>query len=231
MFFKYFKEFSLVIVLLTPVALLNYKNEFGYTGVILEFTGSKLLNNESSKHFINKRGENLLVYAARVESQTEFAKLLNLGIKLKSESCRESSSCYTKNVISSVLSRKDGRARDNILNKIIEDKLSFHDTAGIDEDNMLILAAKYCEPKLAAALIQDGLEINQRNRLGQTALQHAVKVGCWPIITKLLNSGARTDIVDLNGRTLSSYFMPKHKDNIALYVKQWQARFPASKSR
>lgn len=65
----------------------------------------------------------------------------------------------------------------------------------------LIDASIRCDVAQAKALLSDGLDVNQRDQRGDSALAWAVKRDCSPIVRLLLREGVKVDSASENGFT------------------------------
>lgn len=143
--------------------------------------------------------------------------------------CSHKNKCVNENLLSIALKREVGKNRNAILDDLIKDKKFFHSIVGKNQNSMLALASRKCEPAAVRSMLQEKVAIDLKNKLGQTPLMLAIKKSCWPVITQLYQAGANVNAVDLKGKSVISYAKDASEDkDLELYLKMRGARLPAS---
>lgn len=84
----------------------------------------------------------------------------------------------------------------------------------------LMTAAWYNNDQAASYLIVKGADLNKQNAIGQTALHIAVVRENTNLISLLLRSGARWDILDNNNKKAVDYAYPNLRDRIYLAIAE-----------
>lgn len=88
------------------------------------------------------------------------------------------------------------------------------------KDQKSALLARHIRPNTMRALIKAGLDINQQNVTGETALMLAVKTGKAERVNILIDAGANPDLQDKKGRTPLRYAAQRNfGDIVTLLLK------------
>jgi serine/threonine-protein phosphatase 6 regulatory ankyrin repeat subunit B len=109
----------------------------------------------------------------------------------------------------------DGKLINDIefLNRYIENESNL-DIRYEYDTTLLMWFIKYDEPGLALYLIKKGININEKNMYGQTALHYAASKMFPEVIEELLKNGAEINIIDDFGQTSLDIIELKYEEDV-----------------
>jgi len=202
-------DFENVKIALEEGADVHAKNENGYTALLVTAWGgntdvAKLLIEKGAD--VNVKGNDdwtPLMYAAQ-EGHTEIVKLLiennaDVNVKLPNRDLTALMLSAKKGHIEIVSLLKKAGANDN--NSEIEELLKH---AAKDPDNIDVFIWASRDGKVADVknFLENGVDVNNTDRFGRTALWAAVDGGQTEIVKLLIEHGADINATDENGVTV-----------------------------